>query len=247
VPDPRELYLELIKRCLVNSIYLESSGLAGLPAPEQEIRIEGRDWPGVAHTMIGRKRLDNLDECVRDVITSGVPGDLIETGVWRGGATILMRAILAAYGDTTRKVWVADSFEGLPPPDPERYPADAGQRMHEVDLLAVSVDEVKDNFDRYGLLDDQVRFLEGWFRDTLRTAPIETIAVMRLDGDLYESTMDALTGLYPKLSPGGYVIVDDYGGIEPCRRAVHDFREVEGIEDPIHEVDWSGVYWKRTS
>ena len=110
----------------------------------------------------------------------------------------------------------------------------------------MSLDQVKANFARYDLLDDRVQFLKGWFKDTLPHAPISRLAVMRLDGDLYESTMDALTALYPKLSPGGYVIIDDYGAINACRQAVHDFRNTHGIEDPIQEVDWTGAYWRRS-
>jgi O-methyltransferase len=208
-------------------------------------RAEGRDWPPFAETMIGTRRLDNLVACVRQVLHDDVPGDLIETGAWRGGATILMRAVLAAYGDADRRVWVADSFQGLPVPDGEQYPADEGVDLSGVDILKVDADHVRANFARYGLLDDRVRFLEGWFRDTLPGAPIDALAVIRLDGDLYESTSDALTALYPKLSPGGFVIVDDYGAFEPCRRAVDDYRAAHGIDDPITEVDWTGAFWRR--
>jgi hypothetical protein len=210
-------------------------------------RAEGLDHPLQADTMIGLARLANLRACVVDVLRRNVPGDLIETGVWRGGATIYMRAILAAYGVTDRTVWVADSFRGLPPPDPGRYPADAGDLHHQASHLAVGLEQVRANFAKYGLLDERVRFLEGWFKDTLPRAPIERLAVLRLDGDLYESTMDALVHLYPKLSPGGYVIVDDYGYAEACRRAVADYRERHGIGDEILPVDWSGVYWRRGS
>ena len=122
--------------------------------------------------MIGMKRLDNLQHCVEDTLARQVPGDLIETGVWRGGASIFMRGILRAHGVSDRTVWVADSFQGLPPPNPDAYPADAGDPLHTFDYLAVSLEDVKSHFERYGLLDDQVRFLKGWFRDTLPAAPI---------------------------------------------------------------------------
>jgi O-methyltransferase len=214
---------------------------------DEPTRREGRDWPAQAESMIGLYRLDNLQRCIVDVLRRGVPGDLIEAGAWRGGATIFMRAVLAAYGDTERRVWVADSFEGLPKPDPERFPAEAGDRHWTWDQLAVSLEEVKANFDRYGLLDDQVRFLPGWFRDTLPAAPIDRLAVLRLDGDMYGSTMDALEALYPKLSPGGYVIIDDYGNIAQCKEAVTDFRNANGIIDPIETIDWTGVYWQRST
>jgi hypothetical protein len=195
--------------------------------------------------MIGLKRLDNLQFCIEEAITNGVVGDLIETGVWRGGATIFMRAVLKAYGVSERCVWVADSFEGLPPPDTGKYPYDAGDTLHQARELAVSLEEVKENFDRYGLLDDQVRFLKGWFRDTLPVAAIERLAVLRLDGDMYESTMDALVNLYPKLSDKGYIIVDDYGCIPACRRAVQHYRSVNGITEEIREIDWAGIFWQK--
>jgi hypothetical protein len=208
-------------------------------------RAEGRDHPALSHTMIGRKRLDNLEFCITDALTRQVPGDLIETGVWRGGATIFMRAVLKAHQVTDRKVWVADSFEGLPAPSPDEYPADRGAPFHEMTHLAVSLETVKDNFAKYGLLDDQVAFLKGWFKDTLHVAPIEKLAVLRLDGDMYESTMDALVPLYPKLSVGGYIIIDDYSAIEACKQAVHDYRAQHNITEEIIPVDWSAVYWRR--
>ena len=244
-----EFYLDLMKRCLVNTIYQDAAYPSSEVEPgvfDSEVRAEGRDWPTIAHTMIGLRRLDDIQFCVEDVLARGVPGDLVETGVWRGGATIFMRAILKAHDVTDRRVWVADSFEGLPPPNPERYPRDEGDRLYTADQLRVSLEEVQANFSRYGLLDGQVRFLKGWFRETLPGAPIERLAVMRLDGDMYESTMDALTYLYPKLSPHGHVIIDDYGAIAACRAAVQDFREAHRIREPIRRIDWTGVCWQRT-
>lgn len=213
-----------------------------------ELRSIGRDWPARADSMIGLRRMDNIQRCVEAVLRDDVPGDLIETGVWRGGATIFMRGVLKAYGDTTRIVWAADSFEGLPAPDPVRYPADAGDTFHRRGGLAVGVEQVKHNFERYGLLDAQVRFLVGWFKDTLPTAPIEQLAVMRLDGDLYESTWQAMEALYPKLSPGGFCIVDDYGDlVTQCKRAIHDYRDAHGITEEIVDIDGWGAYWRKGS
>jgi hypothetical protein len=241
------LYLDLMKSCLTNTIYSDGNIQDGVP-PEFDSarRAEGRDWPAVAHTMVGRKRLDNVQFCVEDVLARDVPGDLMETGIWRGGVVILMRAILMAHGVTNRRVWAADSFEGLPPPDVAKYPQDAGLNLNVFEQLAVPLEQVQENFRRYGLLDDQVRFLKGWFKDSLPAAPVERLAVLRLDGDLYESTMDALTALYPRLAIGGYVIVDDYTDIPACRQAVTDYRRRSGISEPIVEIDWTGVYWKKT-
>jgi hypothetical protein len=213
-------------------------------ADRREVRQFGNDWPEDGETMIGMARLDNLQECVETVLEEGIPGDLLEAGVWRGGAVILMRAILAAHDVKDRNVWVADSFCGLPPPDAERYPQDVPINLSHFSELAVSLDQVRSNFGRYGLLDDQVRFLEGWFKDSLPSAPVDQLAVLRLDGDYYESTIQILEALYHKVTPGGYVIVDDFGAVAQCRAAVGDFRAARGIEDDIVPVDWTGVYWR---
>jgi O-methyltransferase len=212
---------------------------------DADAREIGRDWPQSADTMIGLRRLANVRMCTETVLRDGVPGDLIETGVWRGGTCIYMRAILEAHADPARRVWVADSFAGLPPPD-ERYPADEGDILHTYAELAIPQAEVRRRFAEYGLLDDRVVFLEGFFEDTLATAPIEQLAVLRLDGDMYASTMVALEALYHKLSPGGFVIVDDYSSIPACAKAVEDFRSRLGIRDPIEEIDWTGVYWRKS-
>ena len=197
-----------------------------------------------ARTMLGEMRLDNVEQCVRDIVANGVPGDLIECGVWRGGCTIFMKGLLDSLGEDTRKVWVADSFCGLPTPTNEE---DQGLDLSKdvIPYLAVSRDDVESAFRNYDLLDERVCFLEGWFKDTLATAPIEQLAILRLDGDLYESTMDGLTALYDLVSVGGYVIIDDYC-ISACRKAVHDFRTEKNIDDEIIEIDWTGAYWKKS-
>ncbi len=248
VPDgAAALYLDLMKRSLTNWIYADAEARLAKADPfATGERAEGRDWPAMALTMIGLHRLNNLQDCAETVIRDNVPGDLLEAGVWRGGASLLMRGVLQAHGVKDRRVWLADSFAGLPPPNAAKYPHDAGIDLYKSPELAVSLEQVQENFRRYGLLDGQVKFLKGWFRDTLPTAPVERLAVLRLDGDLYESTMDTLTHLYPKLSPGGFLIVDDYGAVEACRLAVHDYRKAHGIADPIRQVDWTGHYWRRS-
>jgi len=208
-------------------------------------RTEGEIWPGYADTMIGMKRLDNLQECVESVISENIEGDLIETGVWRGGACIFMRAILKAYNVEDRKVFVADSFEGLPKPDIEKHPADEGDRHYTYNYIAVSQDQVKHNFRKYDLLDEQVVFLEGWFKDTLPNAPIEKISILRLDGDMYGSTIDAIEALYPKLSVGGYCIIDDYA-LHGCKIAVDEYRKKHSINSELKKIDNTASYWRKT-
>ena len=246
-------YIDLLKKTLTNTLFQQE------PDIDDEIH---RFVPAFtrhyirssAITMLPMVRLNNLESCVRRVIVDGVPGDLIETGVWRGGATILMRALLEVCDDPERVVWVADSFEGLPEPDAERFPTEAAGFHGPViskayDRFAASLETVRANVAAFGLLDDRVRFLKGWFKDTLGAAPITKIAVMRLDGDYYESTMDALTALYDRLSIGGFVIIDDYAEDlwTNCRRAVDEFREAHGVDDTLIKVDSKCSYWRRSA
>jgi hypothetical protein len=247
-PQCAALYLELLKSCLTRVLFMNAApgrDEAAL-AKQREIRELGWDWPDDAETMIGMARLGCIQECVETALRDQVPGDLMEAGVWRGGAVILMRAILKVNGVRDRTVWAADSFRGLPPPDESAFAQDLAVDLSGFDELAVSVDQVKANFSRYGLLDDQVAFLEGWFKDSLPDAPIERLAVLRLDGDYYESTVQILESLYHKMSPGGFVIVDDYLHLEACKQAVDDFRSAFAISDQIVEVDWNSVYWRVT-
>jgi O-methyltransferase len=258
----QEMYLELLKIVLTRygldssytplinptarlgkivSPWIQYARIVKVGQFEPRLREHGRDWPANAETMIGLRRLDSLQDCVTDVIHRDVPGDLIEAGAWRGGACIFMRAVLKAYEDTSRIVWVADSFEGIPKPDPTIDPQDA--RLWAGGELAVSVEEAKQNFRNYGLLDEQVQFLKGFFIDTLPDAPIESLSVLRVDCDLYESVMQSLEYLYPKVSVGGYVIIDDYGALPPAKRAVEDYRKSNGITEEIVRIDWTGVYW----
>ncbi len=233
------------KRLLVRMFARRGIQLVQPDEARPEALEDGRVRPANGETMIGMRRLENIRECMEDVLSRNVPGDFIETGVWRGGATIFMRGVLAAHGIDDRTVWAADSFEGVPPPDSDRYPKDAGHRWHLNPNLAVSEDEVRENFARYGLLDDQVRLVKGLFKDSLPALRDRRWALIRIDGDLYESTIDALSNLYPQLSVGGYALFDDYGDIEASRAAVDDYRREHGITEPIHKVDWSGVYWQR--
>jgi O-methyltransferase len=245
----RELYLDLLENVIINSIY-EDPALAwpgqaqGRPF-EPATRSQGKDWPSVAHSMVGKQRLRNLRKLVQRTLDQQIQGDYIETGVWRGGCCILMRGVLAANANNTRKVYVADSFAGLPPPSPEEFPVDLGDEFHKVEELAVSLEQVQANFARYGLLDEQVVFVKGLFKDTLPTLEAGPFALIRLDGDMYESTIQALEALYPKLSPNGFVVIDDYA-LRGCRAAVDDYRSDRGITAPINHVDWSGIWWRKT-
>lgn len=251
--DPIALYLGLLKRSLTNTLGRQEPNA---DAENQYAYV--RDFAhhyvrGGAISMLPMARLDNIQACITAILHDGVPGDLIEAGVWRGGATIFMRGVLKAHGVTDRKVWVADSFEGLPAPDPNRFPREAAAHDGVVfqkvfNHFRAGLLEVKTNFETYGLLDDSVAFLPGWFKDTLPHAPTGPLALARLDGDYYESTRDALLHLYGRLSPGGFLIVDDYGedAWTHCRQAVDEFRLEAGISDQLVAVDSKCAYWRKS-
>lgn len=234
-----QTYLDLLKGVLTRVVTTEG------PDEWLEQAREGRGALPGAETMIGLLRLDNLDACIRTVVEDDVPGDLMECGVWRGGASIFMRAALEARGDIGRRVWVADSFQGVPQPELHVFPDDEQGRAL-AGAMAIPLEEVRANFARYGFLDDRVSFLPGFFRDTLPSVPVERLAVLRLDGDLYESTFVALESLYDRVSPGGFVIIDDYHSFEPARTATDDFRRDHGIDDPLERVDWTEVFWRKS-
>lgn len=252
----RTLYLDLMKKTVTNVIYEDAPlgyehvaipWFQGEPAYDREKREGGLDWPSVAHTMSGLKRLDRLQGCMKQVEKDGVPGDFIETGVWRGGVCIFMRAFLEAYGISDRTVWVADSFQGIPDVGADGHPLDVRLGLHRAnDVLAVSVNDVRANFAKYDLLDSQVAFLAGWFSDSLPDAPIDRLAILKVNGDLYRSTTDALKNLYPKVSPGGFIVLDDYG-MRGARQAVDEYRKNHGVEEPVHVIDVGGAYWRRSA
>jgi O-methyltransferase len=253
IDEIRSRYLDLIEKSLLNAIHGESE----LETMWARLKLRVRHpyltrhgasaWPPRAQTMIGPKRLRNVRDLVEEALRAEIPGDYIETGIWRGGACIMMRAVLAAYGITDRRVFCADSFAGLPRPDAVRSPADRRDRLFAFKELAIAQEDVARNFARYDLLDDQVVFLKGLFRDTLPRLSANRFALIRLDGDMYESTMDGLTNLYDAVTDGGFIVVDDYGALVACRKAVHDFLDRRSLHPTIHQIDETGVWWRKSA
>ena len=250
----RAAYLELLKLCLCD---LTGEGTASvdstkdgrlyvreLKGAELQLRATGRDWPLRGLTMVGLDRLDDLQACVESVVAEGVEGDLVEAGSWRGGASILMRATLDSLGADERTVWVADSFEGFPVADaPELR---QGDEMHGLEFLSIPLEKVMGYFARFGC-ENGIRFVPGFFQETMPQLRGRRWSIVRLDGDTYEATWVTLETLYPGLSAGGHLIVDDYGALEVCRHAVDDFRRERGITEPLEEVDWTAVRWRKES
>lgn len=235
-------YLDLLADTLLDNIY-GSHSLVSREAVGQDQVANGTYWPLRAHTMIGKKRLENIRDLFVEIVRDDVPGDLIETGVWRGGACIYMKALVETFNQK-RKVYVADSFEGLPNPD-ARYPADANPEWVELrPLLAVSLEEVRENFKKYNLLDDDVIFVKGFFEHSLSQVSAKALAMLRLDGDMYSSTIQVLDQLYERVSNGGFIVIDDFH-LDACRAAIHDFRVARNIQAPIIPIDWAGAYWRK--
>jgi hypothetical protein len=269
----RDRYLRLLKRALANALYPElelqigflargGEGLSGMERERYLRDIEERRPEDLAmliaakqeggspwrfpHSMIGLFRLGNIEHCAETVFAENIEGDFLEAGVCRGGATIFMRALQVAHGETDRRTWVVDSFQGVPPSDK------AVDRRYDVHLdesvspwLACSERRVRDLFVRYDMLDSNVEFVAGWLAESLPAAPIGPLAILRLDVDLYSSTYEGLDLLYDKVSPGGFVIVDDYASFDCCRDAVDDFRDRHGIVEPIRWIDRRSVYWRK--
>ena len=235
-------YLDLLEKSLTGTLYQDPSIDPWTAGTYDPIRRElGRDLPKNALTMIGSVRLHHLRRLCEEIILSNIVGDFVETGVWRGGACIMMAAVIKTFGDS-RHVWACDSFEGLPEP---RLPQDSGDMHFAYSELSVPVEEVEENFRKFDV-HDRMFLIKGWFSDTLtRLADINRvrISILRLDGDMYESTIDALVPLYPRVSKGGYVIVDDYH-LAPCARAINDYRAEHQIAYPLLPIDGAAVYWK---
>ena len=199
-----------------------------------------------AHTLLDEAALDHLQACAHQICMFDIPGDFMECGVWRGGACIFLRALQRAFGAGGRRVWVADSFQGLPAPDPDKNLLDAvlHEYLQDAGGFRVTLEEVRQNFARYDLLDDQVRFLPGWFHETLPSFQGQ-LALLRLDGDWYESTRVALESLYDWISEGGYIVIDDYHPVVGAYAAVNDFRRERGVTDPITSVNHQLHFWRK--
>jgi cephalosporin hydroxylase len=197
------------------------------------------------YTTMGRVRLDHLQQCLETVHADGVAGDFVECGTGRGGGAIFMRGFLEAHEVDDRRVWVADLFRasagsngaGEPPTE-----LPGGGRGFP-DLLA-DLNNVRDGFHRFDLLDERVNFLQGPFADTLADAPIENVSLLRIGGDLDGAIGDVLEALYDRVTLGGFIVVDQHAN-PTIHQAVDEFRRRRGIDDPMERTDWAGAFWRK--
>ncbi len=188
------------------------------------------------YTMCSNARLRGLYRAVRYVAENRVSGDLVECGSAKGGSAALMALTSRRLGER-RKIWLFDTFEGLPAPtsdDPEVASLFTG------DCLG-TLSEVQALFERLHVAED-ARFVKGLFQETLPQSHIPAIAVLHIDGDWYESVKVCLDQLYDKVAPGGVIQFDDYGYWEGARKAVDEFLERRGINLPLLRLDYSGRF-----
>jgi hypothetical protein len=244
-------YYEVLQNYVTGLIFGKEEHTITSTAPFQKVplnmglRSQGLDWTYLGDTITGLVRIDSLKNILHDVFQNEIAGDFIETGVWRGGMSIFARGVLRANNQMHRKSFVCDSFQGLPPGDRDLDPHD--KTWHRINYLEVSEVVVAENFKAASLLDPNVIFVKGYFNNTMSEVAkmTESLAIMRLHGAMYESTVDVLYHLYEKLSIGGYVIVNDWNGF-PSKTACEDFFKVHGISPVIVGVDALSVYWQKT-
>jgi O-methyltransferase len=189
------------------------------------------------HTMISARRGRMLHDLARRVEREGVPGALVDCGVWNGGSTILLH-----HGAPSRDVWAFDSFEGLPEPGALDGPESAGWQGE----CLGSEEKLRAGFARFG---DPARLnvVKGWFQDTFgdAAANVSEVAILHVDGDWYESVLLTLRTFYQRISPGGWIVLDDYGHWIGARRATDDFRREVGDDTPMVRVDYAGRCWRK--
>ena len=177
--DLKEKYLYLLRECLVDAIYKENRVTADFEGTRRNRPLlpseigGGSYYPKHAHTMLSRGKLDNIKYCIEHCLKNDVPGDFLEAGAWRGGACIFAAGVFKANG-VDRKVYVADSFEGMPHPDPKKYPQDRKDQHHKRKFLCVNQVEVIENFSLYHLLDENVVFVKGFFEHSLPKLDVES-------------------------------------------------------------------------
>jgi O-methyltransferase len=202
-------------------------------------------------TMTSTERMHALHQAVNYVTDAGVAGDVVECGVWRGGSSMLSALSLLARGDTSRTLWLYDTFEGMTPPGDldvkfDGAPADellaAQERSADAvnDWCVATVDDVRANMQSTGYPAARVRYVQGKVEETIPAEAPDAIAILRLDTDWFESTQHELVHLYPRLVPGGVLIVDDYGWWQGAREAVDRYFADHGVRMLLARVDQTG-------
>lgn len=243
--EGRNAYLDLIKRLITNYAYLGGDNSFAAFNAQRHYDLDKNQWRidplSRPMTLLSLGQLDIIETAVLDLERRGIDGDYIEAGIWRGGAIIFMRALLNAHNIEKRQIIASDSFQGIPQNVIFKHdPVDEWQ-----DRWSASLEEVKGNAERLGLLDARIEFLPGFFADSLGEISHRRFALIRLDSDSHDSVMTSLEHLYPSLAPGGIIIIDDWH-LVGCRFAVNTYREQHAITDEISARD-GNAYWVKGS
>jgi O-methyltransferase len=208
-----------------------------------------------SNTMLSFERLATLWLQVRYIDSHGIGGDFVECGVWRGGASAMMAlAHLHTSPAPTRHLHLFDSWQGLPEPDAKRdgaraveYAGGVGNgALKPVGQCVATLDETKQLLEEViAYPKELIHYHVGWFQETVPTADIGEIAILRLDGDWYESTRLCLEHLYHNVVEGGVVILDDYGYWAGCRTATDEFLRRQPKPIMLHHIDGDGRYFTK--
>lgn len=190
------------------------------------------------YTMISSRRGRALTRLARDLDPRGIPGAIVDCGVWNGGSTILL-----SRAAPQREIWAFDSFEGLPEADLELDGREAKDWTGE---CLGAEDKLRAGFSRYAN-PERLHVVKGWFEDTFRHAveDVGTVALLHADGDWYDSVKLTLETFYDRIAPGGLVVLDDYGHWIGAQRATDEFRRERGITAPLVRIDYAGRYWRK--
>jgi len=249
----KEAYLSLLLMALTGSLTDEAGacdvfskgGCSVVRSFDPVERMKGNDWPPWGQTMVGHLRLLNVRTAIEDTVKNNVPGDFVELGTWRGGTCIFAKAIFNVMGETSRKVHLFDAFEKI-----QSYDTTQGNF---VDFLAATQDSVSHNFQKFGVLDDNVEFHKGLFKNTVpafvAANPNLQLSVLRIDGNFYDSYQDALYYLFPLVPVGGYVIFDDVfvnNGDEAIMQCWLDFKKDNSVPEELTRIDDVSAYFKKT-
>jgi O-methyltransferase len=218
--------LSKVKRFCLRRLLPRGVKLAKIRPLHQNVREHGKDVPLYAPARMGLWRLHNLEVCARQVILDQIPGDFLETGAWRGGGSILLKGVLQTYGQSDRSVWLVDDYTT------DRKP----------DRQLVTLQQVKQYFDNYDLLDDRVNICDGM--PSANQAP-KQLALVRIADTDPAKLQASLRACYGLLQAGGYLQIDRYYSDAKCREIVDDFRVEQDERTPLEKVDWSGVFWRK--
>jgi len=203
-----------------------------------------------AFSMASRERLYAVFQAVQYINANHIPGDLVECGVWRGGASMVAALSQMSQGDTSRRIWLYDTFAGMTSPTAKdvhrwegrnaRHTWARFERDEHNHWCHANLDEVKQNLFSTGYPGDRIEFVQGDVNETLASGGPDRIAVLRLDTDWYDSTKIELERLYPRLPIGGVLIVDDYGVWNGARQAVDEYFEKEDVKILLQRTDYTG-------